>query len=79
MLDQNSNIDNNSLLGKLIKKEERDGSIIPFYPTPIFPQVVFPNSYNEETWRITQQKGVSEDEAEASVGEVTPVEKQVKN
>ena len=64
LLYNNSLLDNNSMLDKLIKKEEKD-SIIPFYPQPILPQVVFPtNTYNEHTWRITQQKGVSEDEAD---------------
>lgn len=56
-----SMLDNNSILDKLIKKEERDCSFIPYHPQPIFPQVVFPSGYNEKSWRITQQKGVSED------------------
>ena len=55
------------MLDRIIKKEEKDSSIMPFYTQPIMPQAVFPSStYNEKSWRITQQKGVSEDEAEAS-------------
>ena len=72
------------MLDRIIKKEEKDSSIMPYYTQPIMPQVVFPSStYNEKSWRITQQKGVSEDQAEASqeeiVEKVVPVQKVTKN
>jgi hypothetical protein len=54
--------DNNSMLDKIIKKEEKDNSIMPFFPTPILPQFVYNTPFNEKTWMISQQKGVSEDE-----------------
>ncbi len=54
--------DNNSMLDKIIKKEDKDNSMIPFLPHPIVPQFVFNSNFNEKTWRITEQKGVSEDE-----------------
>lgn len=67
------------MLDKLIKKEEKD-SIIPYYTQPIVPQVVFSNpKYNEQSWRITQQKGVSEDEGDVSQEEALIPEKPVKN
>jgi hypothetical protein len=80
MLDNNSMLGDNSMLDKLIKKEEKDCSFIPYQPHPILPQVVFPTgNYNEKSWRITQQKGVSEDEAEGSQEEISLMEKPVKN
>jgi hypothetical protein len=36
---------------------------MPFLPTPILPQFVYNTGFNEKTWMISQQKGVSEDEA----------------
>jgi len=51
--------ENNSMLDKIIKKEEKDSSMIHFYPTPILPQFVYNNGFNEKTWMISQQKGVS--------------------
>jgi hypothetical protein len=56
--------DNNSFLDKIIKKEEKDCSMIQFFPTPILPQFVFNHAFNEKSWMISQQKGVSEDEDE---------------
>lgn len=53
--------DNNSLLDKIGKREEKEGSMIPLLPQPVMPQFLFNHGYNEKTWRITQQKGVSED------------------
>lgn len=55
--------DHNSMLDKIMKKEEHNNSIIPFLSTPIVPQFVYNNGFNEKTWMISQQKGVSEDEA----------------
>lgn len=39
-------LDNNSILDKLTKKEEKDYSMIPFFPTPIVPQFVFSKGFN---------------------------------
>jgi hypothetical protein len=36
--------------------------MIQFFPTPIVPQFVYNSTFNEKTWMISQQKGVSEDE-----------------
>jgi hypothetical protein len=36
---------------------------MPFLPTPILPQFVYNTGFNEKSWMISQQKGVSEDEA----------------
>jgi hypothetical protein len=47
------------MLDKLIKKEEKDFSMIPYMPQPILPQFVFNNNFNEKNWRITQQAGIS--------------------
>jgi hypothetical protein len=55
--------DNNSMLDRIMKKEEHNSSIIPFLTTPIVPQFVYNSGFNEKTWMISQQKGVSEDEA----------------
>lgn len=52
--------DNGSMLDKIIKKEDKDCSMIPYLPHPILPQFIN-NSFNERNWRITQQAGVSED------------------
>ena len=61
--DEDHFADNNSMLDKIIKKEEKECSMIPLLPQPVMPQFLFNHGYNEKTWRITQQKGVSEDEA----------------
>jgi hypothetical protein len=55
--------ENNSMLNHIIKKEDRDSSIMQFCH-PIMPQFTYtaPNNFNEKSWVITQQKGVSEDE-----------------
>lgn len=54
--------DNNSILDNIIKKDEKDVSIIHFYNTPILPQVLYKNQTNaEKGWMITQQNGMSED------------------
>ena len=60
---------NNSLIDRFIKKEEKDCSIIHFYPTPILPQFVVNNAFNERSWMISQRKGVSEDEGAQDQGE----------
>lgn len=46
-----------------MKKEENNNSFIPFLSTPIVPQFHYNSGFNEKTWMISQQKGVSEDEA----------------
>ena len=50
--------DNNSMLNHIIKKEEKDCSMMQFSYTPILPQFTF-NTFNEKSWMITHQKGVS--------------------
>lgn len=50
------------MLDKIIKKEEKENSIIQFSPAPILPQFTYNSTFNEKSWMITQQKGVSEDE-----------------
>jgi len=54
--------DNNSMLDRIIKKEEKDCSMIQFCHAPILPQFTYISAFNEKSWMITQQKGVSEDE-----------------
>jgi|688.fasta_scaffold996354_1 hypothetical protein len=51
------------MLDKIMKKEENYSSFIPFLATPIVPHFHYNSGFNEKTWMISQQKGVSEDEA----------------
>ena len=54
--------DNNSILDNIIKRDEKDVSILHFYQTPILPQVVYKTkTNNDKVWMITQQNGMSED------------------
>lgn len=54
--------DNNSILDKFTKKDDKDCSMIHYNPNPILPQFVYNSGFNEKSWMISQQKGVSEDE-----------------
>jgi hypothetical protein len=51
--------ENNSILDKIIKKEEKDNCMIHFFTTPIVPQFVYNKGFNEKSWMISQQKGFS--------------------
>ena len=71
----------NSMLDRIIKKEDKDCSMIHFYNTPILPQFTY-NSFNEKSWMITHQKGISEDEnsrEEEEPDQDEQSEKKVKN
>lgn len=52
--------DNNSMFDRIIKKDEKESTIMQFYQVPIA-QNCNPQ-FNEKSWAITQLKGVSEDE-----------------
>jgi len=55
--------DNNSILDNIIKKDDKDSSVINFYHNPILPQVIYKSELkHEKGWMITQQNGMSEDE-----------------
>ena len=58
---QEDHFHDNSIMDRLTKKEDKEGSIMQIYHTPIVPQFTYSNNFNEKTWTITQLKGVSED------------------
>jgi hypothetical protein len=49
------------MLDRIIKKEDKESSIMHFSQAPILPQFTYSNNFNEKSWMITQLKGVSED------------------
>jgi hypothetical protein len=51
--------DNGSMFDKMIKKEDKESSIIHYSPAPILPQFTYNPTFNEKSWMITQQKGIS--------------------
>jgi hypothetical protein len=72
--------DNNSIFDKIMRKEDKESSIMHFCQTPQLPQSPYNNNFNEKTWAITHLKGVSEDEQSPQDEEQSDInEKKLKN